>query len=196
MLSRLDRIEQEVVRQANYVANSPGLGSQCRPISLSIHADVSASATKRGHLPEAQPTGLAQLINRLGALSIMICLSPVFPNVPLISPGQTSTFVIASSLGKRLRQLEDVSDTNTSAKLRRTDPNLGYLASPKESSWSIDLDELTSFCDYVIPPNVLRSDCYLREDIADRHLDGLREPKWGTSRVSRSRGLVERQIHR
>jgi hypothetical protein len=79
----------------------------------------------------------------------------------------------ASSLGKRLRQLEDASDNTVPAKQRRTESNPALSTSPDENSRSLRLDELTSFCDYVVPANALRRDRYLSESIADRHLDSF-----------------------
>lgn len=87
--------------------------------------------------------------------------------------GQTSTFQIASSLGKRLRQLEDALDDNPPAKQHRSGLGPEHQAPREEISRSLGLDELTGFCDYVVPLNDLRSDRYLREKIADRHIDSF-----------------------
>jgi hypothetical protein len=38
---------------------------------------------------------------------------------------------------------------------------------------TLDLDELTSFCDYIIPPHALRGDRRLQVHIADRHLENF-----------------------
>lgn len=108
-------------------------------------------------------------------MSITVRLRPALSDLGLTWPGQTSTFVIASSLGKRFRQLEDACDSAASAKHQRAG-SASVPPSPQEessSSKSLDLDELTAYCDYVVPPNALRGDRYLRESIADRHLDSF-----------------------
>lgn len=79
----------------------------------------------------------------------------------------------ASSLGKRLRQLEDASENPLPAKRRHTEPNQEVSTSHEGNPRSLRLDELTSFCDYVVPANALRRDRYLSETIADRHIDNF-----------------------
>ncbi|KAH7109204.1 fungal-specific transcription factor domain-containing protein [Dactylonectria macrodidyma] len=141
VLSRLDRIEEEMGRQASSIAS------------------VSGQATKQQqHSCERRSSGVAQLNQQTECFEYY---------------GQTSTFMIASSLGKRLRQLEDASDSSAPAKQRLHHSNPERLASRDESSRSLGLDELTGFCDYVIPLNALRSDRYLRDNIADRHIDSF-----------------------
>ncbi len=80
----------------------------------------------------------------------------------------------ASSLGKRLRQLEDTPDLSSPpAKHRCAESGPELSAHHDENPRSLQLDELTSFCDYVVPANALRRDRYLSEAIADRHLDNF-----------------------
>ncbi|KAF1980321.1 hypothetical protein BU23DRAFT_445114 [Bimuria novae-zelandiae CBS 107.79] len=142
VLSRLERIEQQMGWQASVIGNTAG------------------EAATKPQLPPLIPQshGVAQFNQQNGCFEYY---------------GRTSTFVIASSLGKRIKQMEDASGSSPIAKHRRTDPNLELLASHEDSSKSLSLDELTSCCDYVVPLNAWRSDRYLRESIADRHLDSF-----------------------
>ncbi|KAI8932082.1 hypothetical protein NX059_010968 [Plenodomus lindquistii] len=87
--------------------------------------------------------------------------------------GQTSTFSLASSLGKRLESLEDVIHSPTPAKRRRIAVNLDYATVRDDNPSALGLDDLTSCCDYVVPTNSLRTDRYLREAVADRHLESF-----------------------
>ncbi|KAK3900157.1 hypothetical protein C8A05DRAFT_36205 [Staphylotrichum tortipilum] len=82
--------------------------------------------------------------------------------------------MVASALGKRLRQLEDTTDASSpAAKYRRAESGSELSAHHDENPRSLRLDELTSFCDYVVPANALRRDRYLSEAVADRHLNNF-----------------------
>ncbi|KAF5230013.1 hypothetical protein FANTH_14012 [Fusarium anthophilum] len=90
--------------------------------------------------------------------------------------GQTSTFSIASHLGKRLRQLEDVPDDDNEippATRRREDANYQHQEPRETCCQTLALDELPGFCDYVVPLNAIRSDRYIHEQIANRHMDSF-----------------------
>lgn len=88
-------------------------------------------------------------------------------------PGGTSTFVIASSLGKRIRQLEEEIDVSTPYKQIRLDRLMQPTTGRVQDFETLGLNDLTGFCDYIVPPNALRHHRCLREDIADRHLDNF-----------------------
>lgn len=85
-----------------------------------------------------------------------------------LAPGRTSNFQIASTLGKTFDR-RDEAGTGSSSRKRRSDPS--PPDSPSTAYRTLDLDELTSFCDYVIPPHALRGDRRLH--IADRHLENF-----------------------
>lgn len=87
--------------------------------------------------------------------------------------GRTSTFQIASTLGKRPNQPEEAFGDDLVAKKRRTELAQSPPESPGTAPRTLDLDELTSFSDYIVPPNALRSDWHLQTHIADRHLDNF-----------------------
>ncbi|KAI9154777.1 transcriptional regulatory protein [Paramyrothecium foliicola] len=142
VLSRLDRIEEEMCRQANRIASNPDLNLQ----------------RQRKHPPERRSSGVAQLNEQTGCFEYY---------------GQTSTFMVASFLDKRLRQLDDVMEGTPPAKQRRSDPNAWQEPPNNEGSDSLGLKDLTGFCDYIVPLNDLRGDRYLREPITDRHLDSF-----------------------
>ncbi|KAM6529342.1 hypothetical protein FALCPG4_007481 [Fusarium falciforme] len=142
VLSRLDRIEEQVNRQARILAHTPDPSLQ-KP---------------RQHPSERRSSGVAQLNEQTGCFEYY---------------GQTSTFMTASFLNKRVRQLDDVLEGNPPAKRRRNDLATGQQAPNDKSSDSLGLEGLTSFCDYVVPLNDLRGDRYLRETIAGRHIDSF-----------------------
>jgi hypothetical protein len=142
VLSRLERLEQRMSWQANNAVAS---------------SPRSAALRSRILPPASQERGIAHLNQQTGCFEYY---------------GRTSNFMVASSLGKRLRQLEDTADVSSPpAKHRRVEPELS--APHDENPRSLRLDELTSFCDYVVPANALRRDRYLSEAIADRHLDSF-----------------------
>ncbi|KAF2844766.1 hypothetical protein T440DRAFT_302203 [Plenodomus tracheiphilus IPT5] len=87
--------------------------------------------------------------------------------------GRTSTFGIASSLGKRLRGLEDATASVPPAKQCRTELDEVAAEPLDDNPKELGLSDLTSCCDYVVPPNALRKDRCLREAIADRHLESF-----------------------
>ncbi|KIW23689.1 uncharacterized protein PV07_11869 [Cladophialophora immunda] len=87
--------------------------------------------------------------------------------------GGTSAFVVASSLGKRVRQLEEISSDCQPSKLRRGDLCRRIPGTSTKDMRELDLYEVTSFCDYVVPPTELHHHHSLREDVADRHLDNF-----------------------
>lgn len=97
----------------------------------------------------------------------------------LIAPwdlGQTSAISIASHLGKRLRQLEDGLDNDIRipmATRRRIDAISQHRPSHDTDPKGPVLDELPSFCDYVMPLNAPSSDRFLNESIADRHVNSF-----------------------
>ncbi|EEU33435.1 uncharacterized protein NECHADRAFT_102313 [Fusarium vanettenii 77-13-4] len=142
VLSRLDRIEEEMSRQARIFAHAPDPSLQ-KP---------------RKHPSERRSSGVAQLNEQTGCFEYY---------------GQTSTFMTASFLDKRVRQLDDVLEGNPPAKRRRNDLAAGQQPPNDKSSDSLGLEGLTSFCDYVVPLNDLRGDRYLRELIAGRHIDSF-----------------------
>ncbi|KAI6749358.1 hypothetical protein HG530_015197 [Fusarium avenaceum] len=90
--------------------------------------------------------------------------------------GQTSAISIASHLGKRLRQLEDGLDNDVRIPLparRRIDAISQHRPSHDTDPKGPVLDELPSFCDYVMPLNAPSSDRFLNESIADRHVNSF-----------------------
>lgn len=87
--------------------------------------------------------------------------------------GRTSTFVVASSLGKRIQQLEERLDPAPLPKRRRTGDPIPFIGCRKETK-SLDLDDLTGVSDYVLPPNVtFRQTRCLRTEVADRHVESF-----------------------
>ncbi|RQM06504.1 hypothetical protein DH86_00003684, partial [Scytalidium sp. 3C] len=86
---------------------------------------------------EAQSTWLAKLNPQTGCFEYY---------------GRTSTFVVASSLGKRIQQLEERLDPAPLPKRRRTGDPIPFIGCRKETK-SLDLDDLTGVSDYVLPPN-------------------------------------------
>ncbi|EXA28691.1 hypothetical protein FOVG_19718 [Fusarium oxysporum f. sp. pisi HDV247] len=140
VLSRLDRIEEEMSRQARILAHTP---------------DPSLQKPRKQHPSERRSSGVAQLNEQTGCFEYY---------------GQTSTFMTASFLDKRVRQLDDVLAGNPPAKRRRNDLAAGQHPPNDKSSDSFGLEGLTSFCDYVVPLKDLRGDRYLRETIAVRHI--------------------------
>ncbi|CAG9950245.1 unnamed protein product [Clonostachys rosea f. rosea IK726] len=140
VLSRLDRLEEEVGRQADALRNN-----QLQVKQQQYHF-------------RRRSSGVAQLNQQTGCFEYY---------------GQTSTFTIASCLGKRLNQPEDVSNDSTSSNDRREHSIVGHQPHSRKRPRTLDLDELTSFCDYVVPLHGLRSDRYLRENITDRHVDSF-----------------------
>ncbi|UPX11465.1 uncharacterized protein EKO05_0002071 [Ascochyta rabiei] len=87
--------------------------------------------------------------------------------------GRTSTFQIASALGKRLEHTESTSTDISTTKKRRIELVHSSEGSPAIAPKALDLDELTSFCDYIVPPHALRSDRRLQLHITDRHLQAF-----------------------
>jgi|SRR5687768_710443 hypothetical protein len=81
--------------------------------------------------------------------------------------------MIASFLDKRVKQLDHVFEGNPPAKRPRNDLTVAEHASNGEGSDSLGLEDLTGFCDYVMPLNDLRGHRYLRETITDRHIDSF-----------------------
>ncbi|KIW99996.1 uncharacterized protein Z518_10924 [Rhinocladiella mackenziei CBS 650.93] len=111
----------------------------------------------RGSIPEAQPSWLAHLNPQTGCFEYY---------------GRTSTFVIASSLGKRIRQLEEGIDPPPPQKRMR----IGHIpvTDHGHDMESLGLNDLTGFCDYVMPSNAtLRQHRCLRSDVADRHIESF-----------------------
>ncbi|KAH6643575.1 fungal-specific transcription factor domain-containing protein [Boeremia exigua] len=84
--------------------------------------------------------------------------------------GRTSTFQIASTLGKTFDHRNDAA-IDPPSKKRRLDSS--PPESPNTAHKTLDLDELTSFCDYVVPPHALRGDRRLQVHVADRHLENF-----------------------
>lgn len=87
--------------------------------------------------------------------------------------GGTSAFVVASSIGKRNRNNEEVYDTGSASKFRRVGDRSPRPSRVSKDVKGIDLYELTGFADYVVPPGQLRHHRSLRESVADRHLDNF-----------------------
>jgi hypothetical protein len=87
--------------------------------------------------------------------------------------GGTSAFVVASSLQKRMRHLDDVPCNKKPSKVRRVHESRWTTTTAAQDPQDIDLQELTGFCDYVVPPSELHHRRTLREDVADRHLDSF-----------------------
>lgn len=79
----------------------------------------------------------------------------------------------ASSLIKRVRQLEDDVDVAHPSKQLRIDHGAKVVMPSAEKQASMGLGELTGFCDYVAPPNTIRNDRMLRAEIVNRHLDSF-----------------------
>ncbi|SPJ81734.1 uncharacterized protein FTOL_09139 [Fusarium torulosum] len=162
ILSRLDRIEEEQSRQSHVLANYSGPNAKQPPYPR-----------------QRRSSGVAQLNQQTGCFEYYGQFNTNPSNVILVIssvPGQTSTFTIASCLGKRLRQLEDVSDDNCSIRpttRRRNNSDPEHQTSRDKISKSLVLDELPGFCDYVVPLNALRSDRYLLEKVADRHTNSF-----------------------
>ncbi|KAM6505383.1 hypothetical protein FSOLCH5_014603 [Fusarium solani] len=129
-----------------------------RQASILAHTPDLNLQRQRKYPPERRSSGVAQLNEQTGCFEYY---------------GQTSTFMIASFLDKRLRQLDDVLEGNPPAKRRRNDPAAGQQGPTGEGSDSLGLEGLTGFCDYVVPLNDLRGDRYLRETVADRHIDSF-----------------------
>ncbi|CAI6095980.1 unnamed protein product [Clonostachys chloroleuca] len=140
VLSRLDRLEEEVGRQADALRNN-----QVQVKQQQYHFGRRSS-------------GVAQLNQQTGCFEYY---------------GQTSTFTIASCLGKRLNQPEDVSNDSPSTNDRRENSMAGHQPPHRKRARNLDLDELTSFCDYVVPLHGLRNDRCLRGNITDRHVDNF-----------------------
>ncbi|CAH0022521.1 unnamed protein product [Clonostachys rhizophaga] len=140
VLSRLDRLEEEVGRQADALRNN-----QMQVKQQQYHF-------------RRRSSGVAQLNQQTGCFEYY---------------GQTSTFTIASCLGKRLNQPEDVSNDSPSTNDRREHLIDGHQPPRSKRAKTLDLDELTSFCDYVVPLHSLRSDRYLRGNVTDRHVDNF-----------------------
>jgi hypothetical protein len=91
----------------------------------------------------------------------------------LIYLGRTSTFVLASSLGKRLRQLEEATDV-AQHKRQRASSDGRILAHHRTPVESLGLDKLLGHYDYVMPHNTsLRRHRSLQKCIADRHLSNF-----------------------
>ena len=86
--------------------------------------------------------------------------------------GRTSTFQIASALGKRFDHPNEAA-TDPSTKKRQIEIARSPPDSPGVTPKTLDLDELTSFCDYIVPPHALRGDRRLQTHIADRHLENF-----------------------
>ncbi|KAI8406577.1 hypothetical protein FOFC_14047 [Fusarium oxysporum] len=162
ILSRLDRIEEEQSRQAHVLASYSGPNAKQPPYPR-----------------QRRSSGVAQLNQQTGCFEYYGQFSTKPSNVILVIssvPGQTSTFTIASCLGKRLRQLEDVPDDDSSIRpttRRRNNSDPEHQTSRDKSSKGLVLDELPGFCDYVVPLNALRSDRYLLEKVADRHTNSF-----------------------
>lgn len=88
----------------------------------------------------------------------------------LICLGRTSTFVLASSLGKRLRQLEEGTDVAQHKRQRETSGG-SVLANSRTPAESLSLDKLLGHYDYVMPHNTsLRRHRSLQKDVSDRHV--------------------------
>ncbi|KAF9699532.1 hypothetical protein EKO04_002477 [Ascochyta lentis] len=87
--------------------------------------------------------------------------------------GRTSTFQIASALGKRIEHADGTSKNVSATKKRRIEPPQSPSDSPGVAPKALNLDELTSFCDYIVPPHALRSDRRLQVHITDRHLQAF-----------------------
>ncbi|EEU33338.1 uncharacterized protein NECHADRAFT_89550 [Fusarium vanettenii 77-13-4] len=146
VLSRLDRIEEEMSRQARIFAHAPDPSLQ-KP---------------RKHPSERRSSGVAQLNEQTGCFE--------YYSKSHFGHLDSSSHLTAN---KRVRQLDDVLEGNPPAKRRRNDLAAGQQPPNDKSSDSLRLEGLTSFCDYVVPLNDLRGDRYLRELIAGRHIDSF-----------------------
>lgn len=69
-----------------------------------------------------------------------------------------------------MRQLEEATETPISSKHPRIGRSSEGSASDADRE-SLRLDDITSFCDYVVPLNAKRQHRRLRESVADRHLE-------------------------
>ncbi|KAL6705917.1 hypothetical protein ACN47E_006196 [Coniothyrium glycines] len=88
--------------------------------------------------------------------------------------GRTSAFLVASSLGKRFRQIEEADpDAEPQAKQQRSMSTIRSLTDQSDRTRCLDFDEITSCCDLFIPANAPRRNLYLRDVVADRHLDSF-----------------------
>ncbi|RVX74754.1 hypothetical protein B0A52_01031 [Exophiala mesophila] len=87
--------------------------------------------------------------------------------------GETSSFVVASSLGKRLNRFND-GDSSVSAS-RGTNSEQGPLPEDRRPSIGVPgLQTLLDAYDYVMPLNTpVRRYRSLQQDVADRHLDNF-----------------------
>lgn len=87
--------------------------------------------------------------------------------------GETSSFVVASSLGKRLNRFNE-DDSSVSAS-RRENPQQGPQTEDRVSSTDVPgLQTLLDTYDYVMPLNTpIRRYRSLQQDVADRHLDNF-----------------------
>lgn len=73
-------------------------------------------------------------------------------------------------MGKRFEQTDEPIDNLAISKKRCIELTQSPPDSPGIAPKALDLDELTSFCDYIIPPHALRTDRRLQVHVADRHL--------------------------
>ncbi|KAF4986349.1 hypothetical protein FGRMN_10876 [Fusarium graminum] len=162
ILSRLDKIEEEQSRQACILASYSG-----------------PDAKRPRDLRRRRSSGIAQLNQETGCFEYYGQFDANPSNVIILissNSGQTSTFNIASCLGKRLRQLEDYTNDDSVIQpptRRRNNSDPEHEASGGKGSKDLILDEIPGFCDYVVPLNAPRSDRYLLEKVADRHISNF-----------------------
>ncbi|KAH9207575.1 fungal-specific transcription factor domain-containing protein [Leptodontidium sp. 2 PMI_412] len=102
------------------------------------------------------------------------CLAQLNPQTGCFEHyGRTSTFVVASSLGKRIQQLEACADPAPLRK-RLHIGNRMPVGDCIQEVESLDLNDLAGVCDYVLPSNVvLGQHRRLRSDVTDRHVESF-----------------------